>query len=125
MTDTLPQLKAAEPAATPHVDRAVALWSILGFWAFYFVLNTARMAISGAGGQLGMLPRRYRNRRDVDGLPVNRKGHPTPVNLDANGKPVRASRAPSECQLSGRPGQNWNASHTSWDNGRNDGFANF
>jgi len=58
MTGTLPQLKAAAPAATPHVDRAVALWSILGFWAFYFVLNTARMAISGAGGQLSMLPRR-------------------------------------------------------------------
>jgi sensor histidine kinase YesM len=36
----------------------VALWSILGFWAFYFVLNTARMAISGAENQLGMLPRR-------------------------------------------------------------------
>jgi phospholipase C len=72
---------------------------------------------------LGMLPRRYRNRRDVDGLPLNRKGHPTAVNLDANGKPVRASRAPSECQLQGRPGQNWNASHTSWDNGKNDGFA--
>jgi hypothetical protein len=45
-------------AATPHVDRAVALWSIAGFWAFYFVLNTARMAISGSDHQLGMLPRR-------------------------------------------------------------------
>src|SRR3954466_4883718 len=44
----------------------------------------------------GMLPRRFRSRRDVDGLPLNRKGHPTPVNLDPTGKPVRASRAPSE-----------------------------
>jgi len=51
-------LKAPSAAATPHVDRAVALWSIVGFWAFYFVLNTARMAISGADHQLGMLPRR-------------------------------------------------------------------
>jgi hypothetical protein len=50
-------LKASAPAV-PHVDRAVALWSIVGFWAFYFVLNTARMAISGADNQLGMLPRR-------------------------------------------------------------------
>jgi hypothetical protein len=45
-------------AAAPHVNRAVALWSILAFWAFYFVLNTARMAIAGSAGQLGMLPRR-------------------------------------------------------------------
>ena len=51
-------LKAPSAAATPHVDRAVALWSIAGFWAFYFVLNTARMAISGAEHQLGMVPRR-------------------------------------------------------------------
>jgi len=34
MIGTLPQLKAAAPAATPHVDRAVALWSILGFGHF-------------------------------------------------------------------------------------------
>lgn len=58
MTGPLAQLKSVAPAATPHVERAVALWSILGFWAFYFVLNTARMAISGAEGQLSMLPRR-------------------------------------------------------------------
>ena len=51
-------MKSAAPAAPPHVDRAVALWSILGFWALYFVLNTARMAIAGGQGQLGMLPRR-------------------------------------------------------------------
>src|SRR5947207_5709908 len=56
MTGLLPQLKT--PAATPHVDRAVALWSILGFWVFYFVLNTARMAIAESANQLGMLPRR-------------------------------------------------------------------
>jgi len=58
MADISPQMKAVAPASAPHVDRAVALWSILGFWAFYFVLNTARMAISGAENQLGMLPRR-------------------------------------------------------------------
>jgi len=51
-------IKASSPAAPSHVDRAVALWSIVGFWALYFVLNTARMAISEANGQLGMLPRR-------------------------------------------------------------------
>ena len=51
-------IEPRSPATSPHVDRAVALWSIVGFWALYFALNTARMAISGANGQLGMLPRR-------------------------------------------------------------------
>jgi two-component system LytT family sensor kinase len=48
----------AIPAATPHVDRRVALWSIFSFWAFYFVLNTARMAIIGQGDQFGGIFRR-------------------------------------------------------------------
>ena len=30
---------------------------------------------------------------------------------------------PSTCQLAGHPGQDWNASHKSFNNGRNDGFA--
>ena len=30
---------------------------------------------------------------------------------------------PSTCQLDAHPGQNWNASHTSFNNGRNDGFV--
>jgi two-component system LytT family sensor kinase len=34
------------PAAPAHVERRVALWTIVAFWAFYFVLNTARMTIS-------------------------------------------------------------------------------
>jgi hypothetical protein len=51
-------IKPFSPAAPSHVDRSVALYSILGFWALYFVLNTGRMAISGAEDQLGMLPRR-------------------------------------------------------------------
>src|SRR5450432_2257792 len=49
---------SATPVAVPHVNRAVALWSILGFWAFYFVLNTARMAISASDHHIAMLPRR-------------------------------------------------------------------
>ena len=32
--------------------------TILGFWAFYFAINTIRMAAIGAQDQLGMLPRR-------------------------------------------------------------------
>jgi two-component system, LytTR family, sensor kinase len=59
MTGTTPQTAiTTAPALPPHADRRVALWSIIGFWAFYFVLNTARMAIESEHDQLGMLPRR-------------------------------------------------------------------
>jgi phospholipase C len=61
--------------------------------------------------------------RDVDGLPVDRHGRVTASNPDANGTPVFATPATSPCQLSGEPSQAWNASHISWDNGRNDGFV--
>jgi two-component sensor histidine kinase len=51
-------IPSATPLATPHVDRRVALWSLFGFWAFYFVLNTARMAIAGQPDPFGMIYRR-------------------------------------------------------------------
>jgi signal transduction histidine kinase len=46
-------------ASTPNrlPTRAVAM-SIIGFWAFYFVINTIRMAAIEAEDQLGMLVRR-------------------------------------------------------------------
>ena len=43
---------------TPHVAPKLAIWSILGFWAFYYVLNTARMALAAREAQFEMLPRR-------------------------------------------------------------------
>ena len=45
-------------ASFPRANRKVALWSILGFWAAYYVLNTIRMAVAGEDGQLLMLPKR-------------------------------------------------------------------
>ena len=45
-------------ASVCHADRRVAIWSIFFFWAFYFVLNTAHMAIAGAHDQLEMMCRR-------------------------------------------------------------------
>lgn len=51
-------LKMSAPPATPHVDRRVVLWSLIGFWVFYFVLNTTRMAIAGQDNQFEMLARR-------------------------------------------------------------------
>src|SRR4051794_40507347 len=60
MNDLAPQssTSAITPTAPPHVARSVALWSIFGFWAFYFVLNTARMAIAEHDDQWSMLFRR-------------------------------------------------------------------
>ena len=52
-----------------------------------------------------------------------RDGRPRDANPDGNGNLVHAFRMPSTCQLDGSPGQNWNASHVSFDGGRNDGFV--
>src|SRR3954451_14005495 len=72
---------------------------------------------------LGMLPNKVRSRRGVDGLPLSRSGKQLSVNRDLAGKAVRARHAPSECQLAALPRQDWNASHLSYGNGRNDGFV--
>jgi phospholipase C len=72
---------------------------------------------------LGMLPHKVKARRGVDGLPVSRSGKQLAVNLDNSGTPVRAVHAPSACQLPDTPRQDWNASHLSYGNGKNDGFV--
>ncbi len=50
-------------------------------------------------------------------------GAPTASNPDGNGNLIHAFHMPSTCQLDGHPGQDWNASHISYDGGRNDGFV--
>jgi phospholipase C len=52
-----------------------------------------------------------------------RDGRPRAANPDGNGNLVHAFHMPNACQLQGHPGQNWNASHISFDEGRNDGFV--
>ncbi len=71
---------------------------------------------------LGMVPWQVKGRLLVDGL-ERRKGRLTNFNRDSSGQKVFASQAPSPCQLSGAPGQNWNASHTAYANGANSGFV--
>jgi phospholipase C len=71
---------------------------------------------------LGMVPHRVPGRAKVDGFTV-KHGQPVEVNLDTDGTQVLARPMSSPCQLDGHPGQNWNASHLSWDGGRNDGFV--
>jgi phospholipase C len=58
-----------------------------------------------------------------DGLPVDHHGRPTAKNPDRDGNFVHSFRMPSTCQLRAAPSQNWNASHTAYDGGRNDGFV--
>ena len=71
---------------------------------------------------LGMVPHRVPGRRNVDGFTLAH-GQPVEVNLDTDGTSVPARPMSSPCQLVGHPGQDWNASHLSWDAGRNDGFV--
>ena len=58
-----------------------------------------------------------------DGFTLDRRGRPTARNRDDAGNVVHAFRMPSTCQLRAQPSQSWNASHRSYDRGRNDGFV--
>jgi len=71
---------------------------------------------------LGMVPHQVAARGSVDGLTV-RRGRVTNFNPGAGGGRVYAHHASSPCQLTGEPSQTWNASHQSYDGGRNDGFV--
>jgi phospholipase C len=69
--------------------------------------------------KLGML-----RRPGVDGFTLAADGKPTATNLYPNGKDKqRAFRMPTTCQPGGGPSQTWDASHTAYDGGRNDGFV--
>jgi phospholipase C len=71
---------------------------------------------------LGMVPYEVRGRARVDGL-TRHRGRVVNFNPDASGKPVFGTHGTSPCQLDGAPSQSWNASHESYDGGRNDGFV--
>ena len=71
---------------------------------------------------LGMAGHRIRALRGLDGLTV-RGGKVRNFNRDATGHRVFAQHAPTPCQLPRKPSQSWQASHVSYDGGRNDGFV--
>jgi phospholipase C len=71
---------------------------------------------------LGMVPYQVPGRENVDGLTL-RDGKALNFNRKPSGHKVHASPASSPCQLDGLPTQAWNASHESWNHGRNDGFV--
>src|SRR2546421_559119 len=61
-------------------------------------------------------------RTSLDGLSV-RRGRVVNHNPGLQGSRVLAHHAGSPCQLSAVPSNQWNASHISYDGGRNDGFV--
>ena len=61
-------------------------------------------------------------RPGADGLTF-RSGRVVNYNRSPSGEKVYASPAPSTCQAGYRVSQSWDASHRSWDYGRNDGFV--
>jgi phospholipase C len=71
---------------------------------------------------LGLVPHQVKGRQKVDGLTF-RNGKLTNFNPDPAGHTVFASLASSPCQPDGDPTQSWDASHLSYNAGRNDGFV--
>ena len=69
---------------------------------------------------LGMVPHQLPGRGAVDGLKV-RRGRVTNSNPGPGGR-VHGRHASSPCQPDHVPTQAWNASHISYNGGRNDGF---
>jgi phospholipase C len=58
-----------------------------------------------------------------DAYKLDSSGKPIDANPMTDGRLLKAFHMPSTCQLPSSPGQDWVASHTSFDNGRNDGFV--
>jgi phospholipase C len=62
-------------------------------------------------------------RKGVDGLSFGPDGRALNWNPSPSGGRVYARPAPSTCQAHYRVGQDWDASHRSWNHGANDGFV--
>jgi phospholipase C len=67
-------------------------------------------------GRFGLLGR-------GDGFKLDLSGKPLDANPLLHGRLLRSFHMPSTCQLHAHPGQDWRASHTSYNNGRNNGFV--
>jgi phospholipase C len=71
----------------------------------------------------GMLGRGKGEHPRGDGFTLAADGLPTATNPYPNGQLQRAFKMPTTCQLDSHPSQEWTASHTQFDDGRNDGFV--
>ena len=70
---------------------------------------------------LGMLP--HGSAAGAGSTACRSCGAPADFNLDAQGNKFFSAPADTPCQFAGVPSQAWNASHPSFDDGRNDGFV--
>ncbi len=71
---------------------------------------------------LGLASDQIHGRKAVDGLTLHH-GRPVNFNRDVAGHKYYARHASSPCQPNSEPSQAWDASHQSFDHGRNDGFV--
>lgn len=58
-----------------------------------------------------------------DGFTLDARGRPTNANPTADGRRQLAFPMPNDCQLDGRPSQEWTASHEQYAGGTNQGFV--
>src|SRR5713101_3554279 len=58
-----------------------------------------------------------------DGLPLDERGMPSPVNKAGDGTLVPMRRVTGTRQKPGVPTQSWNAAHIQWDGGTCEGFV--
>jgi phospholipase C len=58
-----------------------------------------------------------------DGFTLDKSHRPTAANAEATGDLVHAFPMANACQSNGGPTQAWDASHISWNGGRNNGFV--
>jgi phospholipase C len=72
---------------------------------------------------LGMLGRGRGEHPRGDGFTIGPDGRPTAANPTPDGDIQHAFRMPTTCQLTGKPWQEWNESHTQFNGGYNDGFV--
>ncbi len=103
-----------QPGSRPYPGRAAGVDTIPQIKHIVVLM----MENHSYDNKLGML-----KRPGADGFTFGADGKPTATNPYANGDIQHAFRMPTTCQISGKPSQNWHDSHTSFDNGKNDGFV--
>ncbi len=104
-----------EPGSLPYPDREAGTNTIPQIEHVVVLM----MENHSYDNKLGML-----GRAGADGFTLGANGEPTASNpYPSGGKVQHAFRMPTTCQLSGHPSQAWDASHTAYDGGRNDGFV--
>jgi phospholipase C len=111
-----PRLRKPDSLPFPHLPAGTPSMPEIRHVVFLMMENHS------FDNMLGRLPYELPNRRTVDGLTFHH-GHSRNFNRDASGQRHFAARAGSPCQLPHVPSQAWNASHESFDHGRNDGFV--